>query len=99
MVYAKKTSNQGPNSSLNLYQLIEDKVNIKKVDLNMLHQIKNNNEAITDVFTLTGSLFVCIGNVIQGYQLIMNEEKQFEAKNIYNLTTEKVRISLFYLTN
>jgi hypothetical protein len=91
LVFIKKsTTSQSHNSSVNLYQIIEDKTNNKKVDLNLLHEIKFNNEAATDIFTLSGYLFVCVGNVIQGYQIIMNEEKQFEARGIYNLHTEKV---------
>lgn len=90
LIYIRRTSTQSHSSTVNLYQLIEDKSGNKKVDLNLLHQIKINTDAVTDVFTLSGALFICVGNLIQGYQIVMNEEKQFDAKIIYNLATEKV---------
>ena len=76
-----------------LYNILEDKSNAKKVDINLIYELKLQNEPITDVFALSGLIFLCVGNQIQGYEIIMRDDKVFEARSKYQLNTEKVAFS------
>jgi hypothetical protein len=92
ILYEKKPTKDLTHSTAITIYNIEDKQNPKKIEINLLLEIRPTIGTATEIFALNGNLFVCLGNVIQGYLITMNDEKVFEAKPIYTLNTEKVAI-------
>ena len=94
MVYFKKKS-QGTASfagKVGLYNVVSNVVNnVMNHDLNLLHEINFENEAVTDVFEIRGFLFVCKGNMIQCIKVSRREDRSFHDETISVLFTEKVQ--------
>ena len=62
----------------------------KGTELNLLHEITFGSDPVTDVFAISGFLFVCLGHKIEWHRVSMDEERKFSNQIISYLFTEKV---------
>jgi hypothetical protein len=61
------------------------------VNLKKLLEIEQKSGIATDIFALGGYLFICLGNIIQRFQITREDNLQFQERSEYSISTDKVK--------